>query len=278
MYLLNAKSILSVLTRTKKRLEKPIFLVGCAKSGTTMLGQIFFSHPDVGPKNLCINYSDSLQGTLNGLTDLTLHGKYAIKMEEKALWDKYFPINNIYLRMGKEMIIFSNPLNSIKTKKLKNDIAANFSEKRFFSKQPFNTFRIHVLREIFPDAKIIAIHRDGRDVISSWGRENNRWESFKCYKDGIKVFGQKWNEAVDHIENFKKDLDIYTFKYEDLLTNPSKELKLLFDFCGLYYFSDIFGELNFPQNIGKWRERIPPQFHSYLIAQTEKNLKMLGYE
>jgi hypothetical protein len=57
-------------------------------------------------------------------------------------------------------------------------------------------FRIHVLRDLCPQAKIAAIHRDGRDVVSSWGRKQNRWEQFGGYEPAIKMMARRWNEAI----------------------------------------------------------------------------------
>lgn len=278
MNIIKTIKVLPKLLLPYKKLKKPIFLVGCGKSGTTMLGLIFSFHPDIGPKNSHAQKYNNLQSFLDSLVDLKVHGTVAHEMEEKPLWDKYLPIKGVDFRIGKELTLLSNPLSRFQTKMLINEITGNFNEKRFFSKQPFNTFRIHVLREIFPDAKILAIHRDGRDVVSSWGRESNRWEQLGGYEKGIPVFAQKWNEAVSHIEEHKESLNLYTFKYEDLISNPTHEIKKMFNYCELDYCPEIFDNLLLSDRSGKWKSRIPNELHPLLLEFTEQELNRLGYD
>jgi hypothetical protein len=261
-------------------LHKPIFLVGCAKSGTTLLGSLFTFHPDVGPKlpadiNRYGSYQELLDEVLRDKDGFFIKTAYAI--EQVHLWSKFFPFARIPLNIGKELALYENPLSERRTRSFLRLLTRKFHDARFFTKQPWNTFRVHVLRQLFPDAKIIAIHRDGRDVVTSWGRNADRWNDFGGYKDAITVFARKWNEAVDHIETHKQALDIYTIRYEDLLANHHEELQKLFQFCELSYPDGIYEQLNFRRNDGKWKKLVPEAFHSHLQNETAQNLDRLKY-
>jgi len=277
MDLERVRQYLSILLLPEKALEKPIFLVGCGKSGTTMLGLMFSFHPAIGPQNSHFDKFESPQEFLDNVLKAEVHGKVAHEMEEKPLWDRYFPTQGVDLRIGKELIVYSNPLGRVKTAMLRKEMTENFQELRFFSKQPFNTFRIHVLRELFPDAKILAIHRDGRDVVSSWGKEVNRWDKLGGFEKGIPIFARKWNEAVSHIEEHKDELEIFTVRYEDIIENPQRSLKQIFDFCELEFSDAIYNDLRLANQCGKWKERIPEDFHPELNRLTRENLQRLGY-
>jgi len=268
--------------RKKLTFDRPIFLVGCSKSGTTIAAYLFFMHPDInGGKNALKQFGDV--NDPNQLTNNSVFGNFAHKMERKAFWDSFFPINQVDLRTGKELILTKNPLNKKRTKNFKKELKKFMLGKRLFSKAPFNTFRVHVLRELFPKAKIINIYRDGRDVISSWGKAApqggaSRWEVFGGYENAINIFSKKWGESIAHIEANKRELDIFTFKYEDLVSDTQKTLTQLFNFCEMEYLPNIYDRINLTNQVGKWKERIPTKFHQLTIDLTKANLLRLGYD
>ena len=258
------------------QLDRPVFVVGCSKSGTTILGILLSYHPKVGPKNTHGNAYSSLQHFLNAMLVDKVFNDVAHEMEEKQLWDQYFPINDCALRTGKELILYDNPLAARTQREFIDRLRRRLNEPRYCSKQPFNTFRVHVLREMFPDAKIVAIHRDGRDVAASWGRKQNRWEKLGGYENAIGIFARKWNEAVDHLEEHRETLNIYTLRYEDLLPAPWQQLSRVFEFCELDCPA-IYDGLQLRREIGLWRERIPQEYHDRLNRLTKKNRDRLGY-
>ena len=68
-------------------LDRPIFLVGCSKSGTSILGLIFSYHPKVGPKNRSQGDYRSLAEFSCALLEDRVQDRVAHQMEEKAVWD-----------------------------------------------------------------------------------------------------------------------------------------------------------------------------------------------
>jgi len=115
-------------------LYKPILIIGAARSGTTMMGNIISKHPDV-----------------------------AYWVEPNYIW-KY---KNA--RLHTDMIP-----KDYATKEIKNFIISRFikftelyNKKRFAEKTPANSLRLPFVREILPNCKIIHIIRDGRDVALS---------------------------------------------------------------------------------------------------------------
>lgn len=95
-------------------------------------------------------------------------------------------------------------------------------KKRWIEKSPSHIHHIERLLKICPDAKIILMIRDGRDVCLSIKRRTGSFER------GIKrwVFdnreGQKhWNRP-----------ELIVLKYEDLIENPKKEINNILNFLG----------------------------------------------
>jgi Sulfotransferase family len=231
------------------------------------LEQLYFEHHSSSQALL-----DAILQDKNGFF---INAAYAF--EQVQLWEEYFPFRHVDLNVGKELTLYKNPLSEQKTRKFIRSLSHNLDSPRFFTKQPWNTFRIHVLRQIFPDAKIVAIHRDGRDVISSWGRRADRWNKFGGYEKAIPLFAQKWRECIEHIEKHKEELDIYVLRYEDLLQNHISELQKLFDFCELSYSHEIYDSISLKSNVGQWKTRVPSDFYSFLESHTQGVLKQLNY-
>lgn len=258
------------------KLDRPIFLVGCAKSGTTFLSLLLSMNPQIGPlapdkdKYVAQDYIDAM---LNE----NVFGEVAHQIEKKEIWDNYFPIQ-VPLRIGAELTLLNNPLTDIQTQDLVRALTKDFKAQRFLGKQPFNTFRLHVLREIFPACKLIAIHRDGRDVIASWGRtKTNGWQAYGGYESAIKIYARKWNESVDHIDYYKNTLDVLTIRYEDLVFDMKNELKRIFKHCELEYDPEIYDDLQSTPRIGRWVELVPAQHHQLVNDLTARNRERLGY-
>lgn len=115
-------------------LDRPIIIIGAARSGTTLLGDILSRHPDV-----------------------------AYWVEPKYIWRYGNPTARTDERPAEEA-----------TPAVKRYIRSTFASfvgrregNRFMEKTPTNCFRVPFVQEIFPDARFVHLIRDGRDVAFS---------------------------------------------------------------------------------------------------------------
>jgi hypothetical protein len=124
-----------------KKLKRPIFIIGAARSGTTLIGDILKRHKDI-----------------------------AYWVEPKYIWRYRNASSSTDIRKGKEATLavqkyihskFSNYVKQCK-------------KKRFMEKTPSNCFRIPFIYKIFPDGLFLHIIRDGRDVAFS---AQKKWSS-----------------------------------------------------------------------------------------------------
>ncbi|MBE7467038.1 MAG: sulfotransferase [Planctomycetes bacterium] len=260
----------------KTHLDRPIFLVGCGKSGTTLLALLIASHPHVGPKPPILDGKTNLQSAIRQLLTSEGFAQIAPLTEQKEIWDNYFPMT-ADLRVGKELILTKNPLSKAETISLIRKLTYSFHAERYFNKAPFNSFRIHVLRQIWPDAKIIALHRDGRDVIASWYRQSYHLEKYKCREIALKTFAKKWNEAIDHLEAYRDELGISIWRYENLVDDPNQMLKKILSYAELPWRPELYDGLKLDTRCGRWQAIIPEEFHSRVNDWTNKNRERLGY-
>jgi len=119
---------------TTHKIIKPVLIIGAARSGTTMMGQLLCNHPDIAywnePNHIwkyghAYRYSDVLRSD-------------DVKPEIRTFIYKQF--SEFLQKSGKN---------------------------RFMEKTPSNCFRLPYIMEIFPDARFLHIIRDGRDVTLS---------------------------------------------------------------------------------------------------------------
>lgn len=170
--------------------QRPIFVIGLPRSGTTLLEQILTSHPDV-KDGAELNYMANATVGLPGLTmeSLKLHEQ---KMGSENAWQA---IGKIYLHLME--IRYG-------------------SEGRIIDKSLNNSRYLGLIHHIFPDAPVVWIRRNPLDA------------AWSCYRTYFNI-GMSWTTSFKDIaEYFKAEDDLYKYwtkQYGDkILTVPYEEL------------------------------------------------------
>ena len=148
-------------------------VLGCARSGTSILGELIGSHPDVRYKH-----------------------------EAHSIWNKAGLGENESHRLTAEHA----------TDKIKRKIRRRFEFEKgqanlFVEKCPRSVLRSPFIREIFPEAKLVHIFRDGRDVACSllpgigadeWKHlKPPNWQQLFEQEKGIIRCAKAWNTIID---------------------------------------------------------------------------------
>jgi len=126
-------------------LKSPVFILGCGRSGTTVLGDLLAQHPSV----------------------TYLH-------ERRDLWTSAYPETDIWTahavaRHGK-LVFTESDENPRKTRALRKLFALELRRSRrpiLVEKLPINNFRLPFIRRMFPDCRFIHIWRNGLEVARS---------------------------------------------------------------------------------------------------------------
>lgn len=197
------------------RSEKPIFLVGMPRSGTTLTEQIISSHPDV-------------------------YGAGELRVMQNAIID---PDNyaDIAARAKRDMDIDQELIDNLSEDRLKKIGKAyvNYLDKiapkaaRVTDKMPFNFYRVGMIKLALPDAKIIFCRRNPMDIGLSIYRQNFM-EDFSWAYD-LKRIGNTL-KSFDDLMGYWLDMlgdDILISDYESLVSNPEEESRRLIDYCDL---------------------------------------------
>ncbi len=129
------------MTRPTDQLRQPIFIIGAARSGTEMLGDLLCRHPAV-----------------------------AYWIEPKYIWRYGRPAADSDVREASE----ASPPVSAYIRSRFAAFARRRGKTRFMEKTPSNCFRISFIDRVFPDGLFLHLLRDGRDVAVSAHR---KWTS-----------------------------------------------------------------------------------------------------
>jgi len=161
-------------------------------------------------------------------------------------------------------------------------------------KTPLNAYNLWWIKEIFPHAKYIHMHRDGRDVVLSYVKSG-------LYESYVNA-AHRWNNSVNRVVSFgKKMKPSYSFSacsYENLVLDSRSEIKKICDFLDIDYSDEMLvsyqnqfktmGDTTkfshhqnvqksvFTSSIGKWKKMNKEDLEA-IIPIIENNLKELGY-
>ena len=213
--------------------NRPIFIVGMPRSGTTLVEQIISSHNEVyGAGELTaiptligqevknyITHGSNIASTTIGDMKLNLANTYSLPEEA------FLSIRQQYLD---ELSRFKVPENVI-TDKL-----------------PLNFQYIGFILSAFPEAKIVHLKRDARATC---------WSNYQCFHlnnengfsyniDDLTGFYGLYVELMDFWHQLYPG-KIYDICYEDLTTNQEDETRKLLEYCDLDWDENC---LNFHKN------------------------------
>jgi hypothetical protein len=265
--------------------ERPVFLIGCPRSGTSALLQALLRSPDLA----------------------------TVQLEGHILWDEFHPKK----RRDSDALDAGDV--SERERRYVNLAVRLFARGgRFVDKTPENTLRIGYLDALFPDATFVFLRRRAADNVNSliegW-RARPRFVTHRLPTplEGIAPLdGSRWSFALlpgwrslsqasleeicarQYVVCNESVLDAQAamdpsrwrdLKYEDLVAGPVDELRQLFGSLDIPWSSAVeryAGELDrrpsatavTPPRRDKWREQNPDAIERILplVRETEARL------
>jgi hypothetical protein len=109
-------------------------------------------------------------------------------------------------------------------------------------KAPILIFSLEKIFRLFPEAKVIHIVRDGRDVHLSYKRIHQSG-GFKFGPKGVITSAFYWVDGlrcIEWIQRIQNKQMVYELRYEDLLNCPEDELLKLCFFLGIEYSQSMY--------------------------------------
>ena len=228
---------------------KQIFVVGSGRSGTTMMGRALNNHKDI------FTFKEiHFLGWLCSKNDIN---NFIDKQDAIFLLSKLFAIQKDGIFLKKNPKQFNK-----KSEAILSDVAKLKSievYERFLQtitnedgcsitceQTPKNIFYIQELLSHFPNAKIIHMVRDSRDVLLS---QKNKWkrgflgaskiplkEAIRSYMNYHPITSAKfWNSSVLHGNKMEENPRVIKIKFEELLQNPQEKIMELCNFIEIEF-------------------------------------------
>lgn len=187
--------------------DRPIFIAGLPRSGTTLLEQIISSHSAI----VGGGEQKSMRLALNGVGEPDLYKVIESKDTERQV-DYFDQVINRYLHLSEESFGY---------------------EGRFVDKSLNNNRNLGLIASIFPKAPMIIIRRDPKDVAWSCYRacfnDDSTWSwSPRRIAEYIKAEEQLFDHWLEVMPS-----RILEVRYEDLIENFDNELMRVMNFLSL---------------------------------------------
>ena len=264
----------------------PFFIVGSARSGTTLLRVIFNAHPEIAvpPESRFITElatgSESVEPT-----------EFLARLERHRQFQSWgLPTEEIRPRLaGGQPMSYARAIEAVY-----DAYTERLGKKTWGDKTPRYVENIPFLARLFPESRFIHLVRDGRNVALS-------------YADvpfGPKTVGKAaalWKKRVMAGVDEGRPLGPSRYKelrYEDLVASPESQVRALCDFVGIAFaaemmeYTDKAQEFVFEkaksynphvlekprQDVRSWTQTMPPDHVAVFEAVAGDVLDLFGYE
>lgn len=245
--------------KNKTSLYNPVFIIGVPRSGSTLLYQLITKFFDVSYINNFVYaareniyygfifsnifFKNKKHNSFNSDYGTTYKSGLNAPNEGGMIWNKWFSEDEVYFD--------NNSLSEEKKNDLKNIIKAILIKynKPFVIKNLMFSQRLKVIKEIFPDAKIIHIKRlpeyNAQSIYKARKKLNmsDEWWSTKPqnYKEllNLSLIEQSASQVYYIEKQINEDLKLFdsnnilTINYENLLIDYNKQLGIISNFLNL---------------------------------------------
>ncbi|MCI4063278.1 sulfotransferase [Micromonospora sp. R77] len=259
------------------KVERPIFILGAPRSGTTFLGSCVGALPEVS-----YHFEPRLT---KAVARCVYEGSWTPQRAARYFRGYYGALL----------------------------AASGHGGLRFAEKDPENCFIVPFLTEVFPDAVFLHVYRDGRDVAVShaeqpwlnasstgsgksgrggtpWGAAPRFWveperrDEFSRVSDLARsawMWRRFTSSALTQLAELPADR-VRHLRYEDIVSRPAEAAEAVADFlqvgdaAGRQALHARFGKAR-PNSVGRWRARLDENDLADVRAQAEPLLTELGY-
>lgn len=274
----------------KERIQSQIFIGGCSRSGTTLLGAMIGGHPEI----ICTPESQFKSQLLRQIVPhVNQLDKTAVLQQLSKHWRfKIWGIEHSNETLAQMMTTHSyrSLLNTVVTAYAQGQSKPNASV--WVDHTPENIGYTQSLLNLFPSAKFLHIVRDGRAVAASimpldWGPNT------------IIKAARWWMRMTSFglaAQSFLPQGTLMQIKYEDLLLNPEKTMRSICQFINVEFHPNMLNAAGFTppaytlrqhQLVGRkpdaamatmWRRRLTARQIEIFEHQTRDFLPNLGYQ
>jgi sulfotransferase family protein len=265
--------------------NEPIFIVGAPRSGTTLLRNMLNRHPDIAicRETVFFHYVYRRRRTFGSLRELRnrrrLVQEYLSTQRIQVMQMDSQALEATLLREGTSYPAFFAALLRF--------YAKVHAKRRCGEKTPRHALFTETLCQWYPGARIIHLLRDPRDVVASLVRMP--WADHNALGNA-----RLWLRCNLAAHRSRHRPQYMVVRYEDLVTNPERELSRVCAFVGEEYSPAMLapnpdGACVAPwyqraeapltaERMGSWRERLTVDEASLVEWFVGRHMQTFGYQ
>ena len=240
--------------------ESPIFVVGCPRSGTSLLRDLLRSH-----RRLAFDHESHFIPAFYRAFGDPRSDREARRLAARVLrlswvrrWDLGLDAASLaHCRSYRELV-----------SALYRELARRQRKPRWGDKTPHYATEIPMLLELFPAARVIHIYRDGRDVALSW-------MATSFGPSNVLTAATAWKRlATAGRRGVRAQPDsCLEVRYETLVAQPKPTMRRVCDFIGEDYTEAVLRPSPLPRFpyrpiVGAWPQRVRPSDAGIAIASS----------
>lgn len=237
--------------------QRPIFVIGSERSGTTLLMAMLGNHPNIAVPEVAWFYP-RFRPYLYSYGDLSNAANLRTLAEEMVFGLKtpFWGMDVNPATIVDEIVVSAREKSFAGLYcSLLERYANSVGKTRWGEKTPHNLFFVGEILEDFPNAQFIFITRDGRDSSSEYLRSAFGPTNIFCA-------AEIWKACQNAVKPWRAELDKSQWldiRYEELAANPEAILKIVCEFLGEAYASSMmeFHKTEIAQRRGQTRDHGP---------------------
>lgn len=274
--------------------DRPIFIVGCPRSGTTLFRTMLHAHPRIAvpPETRFVMPAYNRRHGFGNLDSPPNRARLAKWIVDRA--DTRFRVLGVDAEEVRQAIVDGPPTLGSALGIVFRAYSLRHGKERWGDKRPAYYSFIEELDALFPDAQFIHVVRDGRACVASLKR--TPWfdhEPIPCMAT--------WMMAIDCSRESGAKLGPDRFievRYEDLVTGPEKQMRRVCDFLGEEFVAEMcepekiaervnpahyqqrqqISEGIYTKAMDAWRDELEPWEVATFERAAGERMRLYGYE
>jgi len=297
----------TTMGEVRDAIERPIFVIGTGRSGTTLFFHLLALHPDLAWFSNFGNrwYRHAWPALLSRIRDVP-GIDHVVELDRRfmphpaeayAILDELS--NDLFTSSRRLEARDATPAIRARFRERVESVLRYQGRVRFAHKHT-GFARTRFLRAIFPNARFIEVYRDGRAVAASlarvrWWRQLDSWrwgpmrseyveEYLRSGRHPLALAAISWKTLMDEIEDECRDLSeehLLRVRYDDLIEDPRGVLRRVLRFAGLRDSRRFWRRIDrqvFHENDAKWRLDLDDSQRELLEKCLSLHLQKYGFD